>query len=567
MNAASSLARALVLLCALAATGTTTAAESEVAPNTERMAWWRDARFGMFIHWGPVSLKGTEIGWSRGAQIPIEEYDNLYREFNPSEFNADEWVRIARDAGMKYVVFTTKHHDGFCMFDTEQTDFNIMHSPFARDVVKELSEACRRQGLEFGTYHSVCDWHHPDFPRGSPGGKTLKPNPNLDRYEQYLRAQVEELIRKYGPLLIMWFDVPQEFDARRGQGVVDFTRSLQPNIIVNNRCAVPADYDTPEQRVGGFNRQRPWETCMTIANQWAWKPGDPTKTLTQCLQTLLRTVGGDGNLLFNVGPMPDGRIEPEQVARLREMGDWLKKYGEAVYGTRGGPFKPGPWGASTCRDNQIYLAVMKWPADGPLVLPPIPQRIVGQSLLTGGSLELSQTEAGVALTVAAQDRQEIATVIRLTVDGVAYDIPPVAVAAGDVLSCQKPALASNVFQGQVDHYGPAMALDDDPGTRWATDAGTHSAWIEVDLGRAEQISRVVIDEAFEGRVRRFELRYKVGDRWQTIFAGEQIGRDFTRTFPPIEARHVRLEILEATEGPTIWEFQLFRAASAERENN
>ncbi len=164
------------------------AAQEEVPANAERLAWWRDARFGMFIHWGPVSLKGTEIGWSRGAQIPQEEYDNLYKQFNPVKFDAHQWAALAKQAGMKYMIFTTKHHDGFCMFDTKETDFNIMNSPFGRDVVKELAEACKEEGIAFGTYHSVCDWHHPDFPHGSPGGTSLKPSPNLDRYEQYLRA-------------------------------------------------------------------------------------------------------------------------------------------------------------------------------------------------------------------------------------------------------------------------------------------------------------------------------------------------------------------------------------------
>ena len=208
--------------------------------------------------------------------------------------------------------------------------------------------------------------------------QSLKPHPNLDGYEQYLRHQVRELITQYGPLLILWFDVPQEFDAQRGQGVVDYVRSLQPDIIVNNRCAVPGDYDTPEQRIGGFNRERPWETCMTICQQWAWKPHDDMKSRVQCLQTLLRVVGGDGNLLFNVGPMPDGRIEPEQVERLKEMGAWLKKYGESVYGTRGGPYKPGPWGASTCQGNVIHLFVMKWPAEGPATVAAAAEQDRGQ---------------------------------------------------------------------------------------------------------------------------------------------------------------------------------------------
>ncbi len=531
-------------------------APEEVPANAERMAWWRDARFGMFIHWGPVSLKGTEIGWSRGAQVPQEEYDNLYKQFNPSQFNARQWAALAKQAGMKYMVFTTKHHDGFCMFDTKETDFNIMNSPFGRDVVKELAQACKEEGIAFGTYHSVCDWHHPDFPLGSPGGSSRKPHPNLDRYEQYLRQQVRELITNYGPLLIMWFDVPQEFDAKRGQGVVDYVRSLQSDIIINNRCAVPGDYDTPEQQIGGFNRQRPWETCMTIARQWAWKPKDDTKSLVECLQTLLRVAGGDGNLLFNVGPLPDGTIEPLQVQRLKDMGAWLDKFGDGVYGTRGGPLKPGPWGASTCKGDQIHLFVMKWPDEGPLLLPPLQCKILNSELVTGGTMECVQTDEGLSIAVAPGDRHEVATVIRLKVDRDAFAVPPVNVAWSRSLGFDKPAKASNVYQGMLGEYGPAKALDDDESSRWATDGGTHQAWLEVDLGAPTTISRVIIDEAYEGRIQKFQLQAKDGDAWQTVFSGDQAGRHFTATFPPISTRIVRLNILEATEGPTIWEFQL-----------
>jgi len=163
-------------------------------------------RFGLFIHWGPVSIRGTEIGWSRGAQVPIEEYDALYKQFNPTKFNADEWVSIAKESGMKYLVITSKHHDGFCIWDSEYTDYDIMSTPFKRDILKELSEACRRQGIMFCTYHSICDWYHPDYPLGSPGGRTKKSNPNMERYVQYLHNQTAEIIRKYGPLGVMWFD-------------------------------------------------------------------------------------------------------------------------------------------------------------------------------------------------------------------------------------------------------------------------------------------------------------------------------------------------------------------------
>jgi alpha-L-fucosidase len=278
------------------------------ASKKERLKLWQDARFGMFIHWGPVSLKGTEIGWSRGREIPVEEYDNLYKQFNPVNYNAEEWVKLAKDAGMKYIIFTSKHHDGFCMWDTKYTDFNIMNSPFKRDVMKELADACKKYGMALGFYHSTCDWHHPDFPLTSPGGKVKRETPDLERYTEYLKNQSVEILTKYGPLLVMWYDVPQQFDAVRGQSVIDLITKVQPNIIVNNRTGAKGDFDTPEQRVGGFQIDRPWETCMTIARQWAWKPNDEVKSLEQCLHSLIRSAGGDGNLLFNVGPMSDGRI-------------------------------------------------------------------------------------------------------------------------------------------------------------------------------------------------------------------------------------------------------------------
>ena len=183
----------------------------------ERMDWWKQSRFGMFIHWGPVSLKGTEIGWSRGNQVPVEEYDNLYKQFDPEKFNADQWVSIAKAAGMKYIVLTTKHHDGFCLWNTKQTDHNIMYTPFHRDVVDELSKACKKQGIAFGAYYSTCDWYNHDFPLTSPGGKVARATSNLDAYTNYLKRQIAELLLNYGPLATLWFDVPQKFDSIIGQ--------------------------------------------------------------------------------------------------------------------------------------------------------------------------------------------------------------------------------------------------------------------------------------------------------------------------------------------------------------
>jgi alpha-L-fucosidase len=413
-------------------------AQSEAAPLPQAaLERWRESRFGMFIHWGPVALEGTEIGWSRGRQVPREKYDSLYRSFDPVKFDADEWVRIAKQAGMRYIVLTTKHHDGFCLWDSDQTEYDVMNTPFGRDVVKELSEACRRGGIAFGAYYSILDWYQPDYnTTGNQGGAGyVLPGgevPSMDRYETYLQAQLRELVTKYGPLLTFWFDGEWEkpWTVERGVRLFRYCRELQADVLVNNRvgkarqgmagttaqsAANPGDYDTPEQRIGAFQDERPWETCMTICNQWAWKPGDAMKSLEQCLHTLIRTAGGDGNLLFNVGPMPDGRIEPRQVERLREMGEWLTRYGKSIYGTRGGPFYPDRWGCSTHRGATVYVHLFDRRGDE-VYLPGLDQRIASAKVLTGGSVTFDQEAERIRLTLENCRPDEIDTLVELTLE-------------------------------------------------------------------------------------------------------------------------------------------------------
>lgn len=402
-------------------------------PSPADLSWWREARFGMFVHWGPVSLRGTEIGWSRGDAVPSEEYDALYRRFDPVGFDARAWARLAREAGMRYLVLTTKHHDGFCLWDSRLTDYDVMATPFARDVVRELADACRAEGVVFCAYHSICDWRHPDYPLGSPGGRTRKPAPDLDRYVAYLKGQLAELLQGYGPLGLLWFDGDWEepWTEERGRDLYRYCRGLQPSLIVNNRVgkgresmagttragAFAGDYDTPEQEIGRFQDQRAWESCITIGKQWAWKPGDELKSATECVRTLLSCAGGDGNLLLNVGPMPSGEIEPRQAERLREVGAWLRANGEGIYATRGGPWKPGPWGASTRRGNVVYAHVVAWPEAGPLLLPALGRRVLGARQLDGGPAEARAVAGGLALQVPRGRRQATATVVRLELDG------------------------------------------------------------------------------------------------------------------------------------------------------
>ncbi len=400
-------------------------------------------RFGMFIHWGPVSTVGTEISWSRAGErrgrhdahtgnVPVEIYDNLYRIFNPTKFDPDQWVQLAKDAGMRYLVFTCKHHDGFCNFDSQLTDYKITspQCPYGKDIVRQIADACHRGGMGWGVYYSQPDWHHPDYRNGAAHAK----------YIVYLHGQVRELLTHYGQTGMWFFDglggVAADWDAPR---LIRMMRQLQPDLVINDRAGIPADYDTPEQRIGGFQNNRPWETCATAGQQWAYNPDDILRPIEECLRGLVCCAIGDGNLLFNVGPRPDGAIEESHAAQLREMGEFLKKYGESIYATRAGPFvAPGEknrpsedsfalpggewWGGSTYQEDRIYLHILRWPADT-IRLPAIPRRIVRHVVLTGGRARVKQSDSGIEVQVPADRRNAVDTIVRLELDGPAAGIP------------------------------------------------------------------------------------------------------------------------------------------------
>ncbi len=528
--------------------------KGNIKGNEQKIEEWKDARFGMFIHWGPVSLKGTEIGWSRGREIPVEEYDNLYKQFNPANFDPDNWVSVAKAAGMKYIILTTKHHDGFCLWNTRQTDFNIMNSPLHRDVVKELAEACKKQGIAFGTYYSTTDWHHPDFPLTSPGGKTERAVSNLDAYTTYLKRQVAELLVNYGPLFVLWFDVPQKFDSIRGQGVINFAHSLQPDIIINNRTGAKGDFDTPEQRVGGFQNNRPWESCMTIANQWAWKPNDEVKTLEQCLHSLIRTAGGDGNLLFNVGPMPDGTIEPLQVERLKEMGQWMQKYGYTIYETRGGPFKPTDWGVSTRKGNTIYLHILRWNGNAvKLVLPDFGLEIESCHLADGGKLKMTKSAGQTILEFAGGSLQPIDAIVEIETSGSVMEIKTLEISSQS-LSYNKKASASSNPDPRWRGIN-AINNGDWVGQYWTPAKDDKTPWAEIDLGKQEMISKAIIYESGKA-VKAFEIQYRKGDNWKTAYKGTTIGSKAEISLPKFTAQRVRLVLTDFSGVPGIYELVL-----------
>ena len=412
-------------------------ANPNLKTNFESLQNWQTMRFGMFIHWGPVTLRGTEIGWSRGREVPVKEYDNLYREFNPVLFDVKEWVAAAKAAGMKYLIITAKHHDGFCLWDSKYTDYDIMSTPFKRDVVKELAEECKLQGILFGTYYSIIDWHHPDYPIRHGDDPRQVEGSDMNRYIVYMKNQLRELIQNYNTNII-WFDGDWEkaWDHEKGMDLYRYVRELRNDILINNRVdkrlksmhgmtaseKFAGDFGTPEQHIGAFDIDHPWESCITICQQWAWKPNDKLKSVRECIRTLVRAAGGGGNLLLNVGPMLDGRIEQRQIERLKQMGQWLAQYGESIYGTQGGPFKPSDWMVSTRKNNEIYLHLFAIQRKE-LLLPQFDNhKIISARVLHGQDLAITSEKGQISVQLPQKPIDENDTVIVLKFNRETSDI-------------------------------------------------------------------------------------------------------------------------------------------------
>ena len=369
--------------------------------NNERMAWWREARFGMFIHWGLYSIpagawqeKTTHGEWIRQtAQIPLEVYDQFISDFNPLKFDADEWVSMAKAAGMKYIVLTSKHHDGFCLFNSDYTDFDIMNTPFKRDILKELADACQDQGIKLCWYHSIMDWHHPDYlPRRSWEDRPAD-GAELDRYITYMKNQLRELVTNYGDIGVLWFDGEWEdtWNHEYGQDLYDYVRSLQPSIIINNRVDVgrsgmqgltkkgsyAGDFGTPEQEIPPTGIPGvDWETCMTMNDHWGYNKNDNNwKSDVDLIRKLADIASKGGNFLLNVGPTAEGLFPQPSIDRLHAIGRWMQVNRDAIYGTSASPFKDLSWGRCTQKsvkgDTRLYLHVFSWPTDGQLVVPGI----------------------------------------------------------------------------------------------------------------------------------------------------------------------------------------------------
>ncbi len=426
-------------------------AESE-AQFDERMEWFRDARFGLFIHWGLYAVPAGQ--WGKGsnyaewiqhsAQIPVPTYEKFLEQFNPVKFNADDWVLAAKAAGMKYIVITSKHHDGFALYDSAVSDYDVMATPFQRDIMKELADACARHGLRMCWYHSIMDWHHPDYlpRRGWEKAERAEGDANMDRYVAYLRAQVTELLQNYGPIGIMWFDGEWEgtWNHEYGQALYDLCRTLQPDVIVNNRVdkgrggmagmtsgpQFAGDYGTPEQEIPATGLPGvDWETCMTMNRHWGYNSKDlDYKSTTDLIRKLCDISSKGGNFLLNIGPTAEGTFPDLSLDRLSSMGKWMDLHGDAIYGTSASPFPMLDWGRCTVKadgdQTRMYLHVFDWPLEGRIVLPGIGNKVVSAKLMSAPEHGIAAVKMDTDIAIRMLPKRapnEHVNVIELIVEG------------------------------------------------------------------------------------------------------------------------------------------------------
>ena len=414
-------------------------AQSTYQPSPENLQARRDfqdMKFGMFIHWGIYSVLGNGEWIFHERHLKLDEYNRLPAFFDPEKFDAKAWVALAKAAGMKYITITSRHHDGFAMFDSKVSDWNIVaRTPYKKDPLKLLADECHRQGIKLFFYYSQLDWHNPDYyPRGATDWPNGRPdNGDWNAYlDTYMDGQLTELLTNYGPIGGIWFD--GMWDKPTADWHLDKTyaliHKLQPAaLIIPNHHQTPRpgedvqtfERDLPGQNTAGFNTKYvasdiPLESSDTLNGSWGFNIGDSNyKSAAEIERRLVRAAGNNSNLLLNIGPYPNGEIDPQFVTRLQSVGEWLAKYGDSIYGTRGGPIPPGDWGVTTQKENKIYVHILNWAAPL-LALPPLPGKIMSaQSLLGGDKIEVRQNANGIVLTLPMQGKDEVDRVAVLTV--------------------------------------------------------------------------------------------------------------------------------------------------------
>ncbi len=535
--------------------------------NDAKMQWWKDAKYGMFIHWGLYAVASGKWGerttcgeWLMlEGKISRNEYAKLATQFNPTKFNAEEWVKLAKDAGQKYIVITSKHHDGFAMFKSSDPYNVVDTTPFKRDVIKEMAEACRKQDMKFGLYYSQAqDWYHPGGAVWNNKEWDSTHIADMNKYiDEVAVPQVKEILANYGDVAVLWWDTPVGMTKAMGKKLDDIVKQY-PNLITNNRLGggFGGDLETPEQFIPatGFPGKN-WEVCMTLNGHWGYNAWDDKwKSSKEVLQMLIDIVSKGGNFLLNVGPNAYGVIPEVCQDNLREIGGWLKLNGEAVYGTEASPFSYLYWGRATRKGQKLYLHVFDWPKDGKLIVP-MDNKIKSAVLLANptAKLKITNIKGQIIIQLPAYSPDKNASVVAVDFEG-----------EPNVL--QAPSIGKSVIASSCDSVSKAVFIsDNDLATKWQAVPTSKTATLEMDLGQLYSISALGVIEKGSAnavlwhRKQMFELQYFDGSAWKTTVKGSSNGAGIVQSFTKVKAQKFKLK-LETEKGvPALAEWVLYRA--------
>lgn len=542
------------------------------------MKWFEDAKFAVFVHWGVSCLTKVEISWGRQAfrpgfeggmahpttGTPKEVYDNLYKKFNPVNFNADEWIKMVKDSGAKYFIFTTKHHDGFCMFDAKNTDYKITNTPFKRDICKELADACHKYGIKLFWYYSKPDWHHPDYL-----------TENHDNYRKYAWDQIRQLLTDYGKVDGIWFDcLNTTWQHWNTPEMIKMIRTLQPGILINSRWGwgMPGvkdngDFDNPEQKLGSFKIDRPWETCITMGKGWAWYGGGELTSASECIRMLIQCVGAGGNIALNCGPRPDGKIDPPEIKNYLAIGKWLKENGEAIYGTKGGPYKPGLYGVSCRKKNKIYIHILaSLPEESTTIyLPELPVKIEKAYSLDLTPVPTAVKNGKISLDISKIKRNNIDNIVVLELKGSASELKTIETNKKARKVALKDAKASSYYNS----LSPDALIEEKKGKfeaginrskEWVAQGwkGKHQ-WVIIEFDKT-LINGLEIAEP-HGRylTKKYLIEYEKEGKWLPLSSGEKIGQLSALIFKPVETSKLRLTFIDIAKGdPGLRMFKVYK---------
>ena len=534
------------------------------AQRDARMAWWREAKFGLFIHWGVYSVPAGKYGdntnygeWiMNSAKIPVAKYHEFAAQFNPVKYNPELWAKTAKDAGMRYIVITSKHHDGFTLYPSDASKWNIAGAtPYKKDLLGPLVSAAKADGLKIGFYYSQSqDWNNPGGAKSGFKEGEGWDDAHKGDYDAYLKnvavPQTREILTRY-PIDILWWDTPMHMTPQRAAPLAALTK-LRPNLIMNNRLGggFGGDTATPEQFVPVTGYPGDWETCMTLNGHWGYNAYDQNwKSSAELIQKLADICAKGGNFLLNVGPTSEGEFPPACVERLQEVGKWLRVNGDAIYGTSRSPFPYLPWGVATRKGGTLYLHVFDWPKDGKMTVPLNNEAKSAVLLATGKKLSVKRADEKLVIEVPAGAPDKSDSVIALEIKGEPVTSPLPTVGAKVTASAEmKGSKATNAIDGTGEK-------------RWRAPQDAKSAWLEVELKQATTIGAFGLDEpdVWPRMNQKFTLEAFVGGEWKKVADGQTNGHGMRKNITALSAQKFRLTMECEKGSPGVAELQLYAA--------